>query len=89
MAFVEFDGERIFKSTLVVQLNSNPFLSKDRLTRVKKLLYFINSEDYLGTPQCSNMCFVGIGSNVGVYFVQRSMIARPSTVTVAKKRRRC
>lgn len=32
--FVEFDGNRIFKSTLVGHLNGNPFLSKDRLTRV-------------------------------------------------------
>ena len=31
-AFVEFDGYKIFKSTLVGQLNGNPFLSKDKLT---------------------------------------------------------
>jgi len=88
VAFVEFDGNRIFKSTLVGQLNGNPFLSKDRLTRVKKSLYFNNSEDYLNAAQCSNTCFVGIGSDVGVYFVQRSTISRPSTVTTAKKRGR-
>ena len=35
VAFAEFDGNRIFKSTLVGQLNGNPFLSKDRLTQVK------------------------------------------------------
>ena len=47
VAYVEFDGNRIFKSTLVGQVNGNPFLSKDRLTRVKKSLYFNNNEDYL------------------------------------------
>ena len=36
VAFVEFDGHQIFKSTLVGQLNDNLFLSKDRLTCVKK-----------------------------------------------------
>ena len=86
VAFAEFDGNRIFKSTLVGQLNGNPFLSKDRLTRVKKSMYFNNGEDYLSTAQCSNTCFVGIGSDVGVYFVQRSTITRTSTVTAAKKR---
>ena len=68
--FVEFDGNRIFKSTLVGQLNGNPFLSsKDRLTRVKKSLYFNNSEDYLNASRSLNTCFVGIGSDVGVFFV--------------------
>ena len=68
-AFVEFNGNRIIKSTLGGQLNSNPFLSKDRLTRVKKSLYYNNSEDYLTAAQCSHTCFVEIGSDVGVYFV--------------------
>jgi hypothetical protein len=31
--FVEYDGHKIYKSTLVSQLNANPFLSKDRLTK--------------------------------------------------------
>jgi len=74
---------------LVGQLNGTPFLSKDRLTRVKKSICFNNSEDYLNAAQCSDTCFVGIGSDVGVYFVQRSTITRPSTVAAAKKRGRC
>ena len=86
--FVEFDGNQIFKSTLVGQLNGNPFLSKDTLTRVKKSLYFNNSKDYLNVAKCSNTCFVGIGSDVGVFFVQRSTISRGSTVSIAKKRGR-
>ena len=52
--FVEFFGHKIFKSTLVSQLNSNPFLSKDRLTRVKKnLIYFNNSDDYINASSSS------------------------------------
>jgi len=68
-AFVEFSRNRLFKSTLVGQFNRNPFLSKDRLTCIKKSLYFNNSEDYLNAATCSNTCFVKIGSNGGVYFV--------------------
>jgi hypothetical protein len=34
-AVVEYNGYVIYKSTLVSQLNSNPFLSKVRLTQVK------------------------------------------------------
>ena len=47
-----------------------------------------HNEDYLSVATCSNTCFVGIGLDVGVYFVQRSTIMRPSTVTAAKKRGR-
>ena len=83
---MEFDGHMIFKSTLVGQLNGNSFLAKDRLTRVRNSLYFNNNEDYLRTIQCSNTCFVEIGSDVGVYFVQRTAITRPFTVTAAKRR---
>ena len=67
-------------------MNGNPFLSKDRLTCIKKSLYYNNSEDYLTAAQCSHICFVGIGSDVGVYFVQRSTISRTSAVNAAKKR---
>ena len=75
-AFVSFDGNWIFKSILVGQLNGNPFLSKDKLTRVKQSLYFNNNENYLNAAQSGNACFVGIGSDVGVFFVQRSTIGK-------------
>ena len=88
VAFVEFDRHWIFKSTLVGQLNSNPFLSKSKLTLVKKSLYFNNSEDYLNVAQCLNTCFVGIGSDVEVYFMQHSTITRSSSVIAAKKGQR-
>ena len=35
LPYVEFEGAKIYKSTLVSQLNGNPTLSKDRLTRIK------------------------------------------------------
>ncbi len=33
---VEYQGNKIHKSMSINQLNANPFLSKDRLTRVRK-----------------------------------------------------
>jgi len=56
---------------------------------MKDSLYFNNSEDYLSIAQCSNTYFVRIGLDVGVYFVQRSSITRPSTVNATKKKGRC
>ena len=84
---VEFGGCNIYKSTLVAQLNGNPFLSKDRLTRVRNSIYFNNSEDYLSAAQCSSTCLLGIGSHCGVYFVQRSTTLVSSTVKAAVSRR--
>lgn len=52
--FVEFNGNRIFKSKLVGQLNGNPFMLKDRIICVKNSLYFNKNEDYLNVAQCSN-----------------------------------
>ena len=37
---VELDGKDMFKSCLVSQLNGNPTLSKDMLTRVRNGVYF-------------------------------------------------
>jgi hypothetical protein len=68
-AIVEFEGQKIYKSTLVSQLNSNPFLSKDRLARVKTSLYFNNSDAYLAAAESSSTCMLGIGCDCGVYFV--------------------
>ena len=35
LPYVEFEGAKIYKSNFVSQLNGNPTLSKDRLTRIK------------------------------------------------------
>ena len=85
-SFVEFDGHKIFKSTLIGQLNGNLFLSKDKLTRVRNSLYFNNSDVYVNAAENTNTCLVGIGSDVGVFFEQRSTVTRPSTVIAAKRR---
>lgn len=37
---IQNDGHSIFKSTLVGQLNGNPFLSKDRLARVRNSIHY-------------------------------------------------
>lgn len=83
---VKFEDNIIFKSTLVSQLNVNPFLSKDRLTRVKSSVYFNNSESYLAAANSSSTCFVGVGTDVGVYFVQRISTTQSSAVKAVQKR---
>ena len=83
---MKFEDNIIFKSALVNQLNVNPFLSKDRLTRVKSSLYFNNSEFYLAAASSSSSCFVGVGSDVGVYFVQRISTTQSSAVRVVQER---
>lgn len=85
---VEFGGCQIFKSTLVSQLNGNPFLSKDRLTRVRNSIYFNNSEDYISAASSSNKCLLGLGSDCGVFFLQRNTLTKSSTVKSALKRKR-
>lgn len=60
--FVEVDGKTLCKSTLVSQLNGNPTLSKDRLTRVKSGVYF--SFEMKSKPQ--NSTCIGIGYDCAV-----------------------
>ena len=87
---IQFSGHTIYKSTLVSQLNGNPFLSKDRLTRVKNSIFFNNSDDYVTATSSSTSMLLGLGSDCGVYFVQRSTTRLSSTVksVVRRKRRR-
>ena len=61
LPYVEYEGNQIFKSTLISQLNGNghPFLSKDRLMRVKKSIYFNNSE--VNVASSSSTMFLGLG----------------------------
>ena len=65
---VTFKGHSIYKSTLVSQLNGNPYLSKDRLTRMKNSIYFNNFDDYLAASSSTTSMLLGLGSDVGVYF---------------------
>ncbi|MCO5547161.1 hypothetical protein L7F22_000604 [Adiantum nelumboides] len=62
--FVEVDGKTICKSTLVGQLNGNPTLSKDRLTRVKGGVY--DTFDKKVTYQ--SRTFLVVGSDCDVLF---------------------
>lgn len=66
--FVEVDGKTICKSTLVSQLNGNPTLSKDRLTRVKSGIYFSFDKK---TKFQTGTCLV-IGSDCAVLFERSS-----------------
>lgn len=83
---VEYGGKTIYKSTLVSELNGNPYLSKDRLTRVRNSVYFNNSEDYLSAASCESTMLLGIGSDCGVFFVQRNTTTTSSAVKAAQRR---
>lgn len=85
---VEFCGHFIYKSTLVSQLNGNPFLSKYILTRVKHSMYYNNHDDYLSAAASSSTCLLGIGSDCGVYFVQHSTTTVSSIVKATLKRKK-
>jgi hypothetical protein len=83
---VEYRSHQIFKSTLVSQLNANPFLSNDSLTRVKNSMYINNFADYLSAASSSSICLLGLGLNCGVYFIQRSSTMVSSTMKAATRR---
>lgn len=86
--FVEFGGHKIFKSTLVFQLNSNLFLSKDRLTRVKNSIYFNHSHDYISASSSMDTMLLGLGMDCGVYFMHRSTtMTLPSVNAVVQRKR--
>jgi hypothetical protein len=85
---VEYSGKVIFKSTLVSELNGNPFLSKDRLTRIRNSVYFNNAEDYRNVANSSSSYLLGLGSDCGIYFVQKSSLNTTSAVQTTCKRSR-
>lgn len=86
---VEYNGKCIYKSTLVSELNGNPFLSKDQLTRVKNSIYFNNSEDYLSTTSSSATMLLGVGNNCGVFFLQQHFGNISSTMKATQRRSKC
>ena len=57
---VSYSNKVIYKSTLVSELNGNPFLSKDRLTRIPNSVYFNNAKDYLSASSSTSTCLVGL-----------------------------
>jgi hypothetical protein len=63
-------GKVVCKSTLMNELNRNPFFSKDRLTRIRNSIYFNNSEDYLSAATSNSICLLGLGSGCGVFFME-------------------
>lgn len=73
-AIVHFEGNVIYKSTLVSQLNGNSFLSKDRLTRVQNSIYFNHSADYCRTVASTNICLLGLRNDCRVYFFKTLLI---------------
>ena len=85
---VTFQGHSIYKSTLVSEMNGNPYLSKDRLTRMKNSIYFYNLDDYLAVALSTTSLLLGLGSDVGVYFKDSRGFGTSSTVMAAKKRMR-
>jgi hypothetical protein len=85
---VDYSGKVLYKSTLVSELNGNPYLSKDRLTRVKKSVYFNNVEDYLSAATSSISMLLGLDSDCGVMFVQSNNLLLSSTVASARDRSR-
>ena len=85
--FVGYSRHQIYKSTLISQLNRNPFLSKNRLTCIKNFIYFNNFEDYLRAANCANTQLLGLGSNCAIFFVQRTSTTQTSVVKAARKRK--
>ncbi len=63
---VEYQGNKFYKSMLVSQVNANPFLFKDKLTHVRKSMYF----NILIVTSFNSTCLLNLGNNCGVYFVQ-------------------
>jgi hypothetical protein len=71
---VSYQDRHMYKSTLVSQLTSNPFQSKDRLTRVKQSLYFNSLVDKPVVREGVETMFMTIGSDCGVFFLEESQM---------------
>jgi hypothetical protein len=72
----------------VSELNGNPYLSKDRLTRFRNSIYFNNAEDYLSAASSSSTMLLGLGSDCGVFFLQTANLNTTLAVKAAKRRKR-
>jgi len=85
---VTCEGHSIYKSTLVSQVNGNPYLSKDRLTRMKNSIYFNNSDNYLAAASSTTSMLLGLDCDCGMYFKDEQGNASSTTVRGATKRKR-
>ncbi|KAL3692285.1 hypothetical protein R1sor_005936 [Riccia sorocarpa] len=64
---VSYEGHQMYKASLVSLLVGNPTLSKDRLTQIKKSVYFNGVKPkprVKGIP----VCIMDVGSDCGVLF---------------------
>ena len=66
VAYVKVGESRIFKSTLVSQLNGNPTISKDRLTRIKVGILYIKLEPFTAE---NHDTMLNLGCDCGVCFL--------------------
>ena len=82
---VEYSENKIYKNTLVSQLNGNPFLSKDRLMRIRNSTYFNNAEDYLSAVKSSSTCLLGLESDCAMFMMQRSSTKMSLTLKATAK----
>ena len=76
LPYVEFERTKIYKSTLVSQLNGNPTLSKDKLTRIKSGIIYI--EEKVKTL-ANHDTLLKLGCNCAVVFLNT-----PEVQTVKK-----
>ena len=88
LSTIEVDGHSIYKSTLVLQLNNNIFLSKDRLARIKHSIQFNNHDNCLQARSSSESRSLCIKSDCGVHFVQQSTRLLLSTTNFTAKQKR-
>ena len=72
MPFVEYEGHKIYKSTLVVQLNSISFLFKGCLTQIRNVVHFSNIDAYFDASLCSSR-IMRLGLDVGGLFCTPSI----------------
>lgn len=68
--FVKIDNKEVYKATLISQLNGNPWLSKDRLTKVKNHVLQIDEKN----KQINAATALGIGSDCAVFFEEEARV---------------
>jgi hypothetical protein len=81
--FEEYFEIVIYKSTFVSQFATNPFLSKDCLSKVKKSIFF--HSDYVSVVKYASICLLGGGNRLWHIFCSKSLTKVFSIVNVAQK----